>query len=70
MAKLPLKAAWIDGEIVMPGDDGRTSFQAPAERALRERRALARLFRLRPVYLDGFDLRMCLCSSANDCSSR
>ncbi len=57
VAKLPVKTAWIDGEIVMPGDDGSTSFQAlqNALSANAERSLVYFVFDL--MYLDGFDLR-------------
>jgi bifunctional non-homologous end joining protein LigD len=56
-AKLPVRSAWIDGEIVMPGENGATSFQAlqNALSANAERSLVYFAFDL--MYLDGFDLR-------------
>ena len=55
VGKVPVKSAWIDGEIVMPGENGATSFQAlqNALSANAERSLVYFVFDL--MYLDGFD---------------
>lgn len=57
LARLPVKSAWLDGEVVAFDAEGRTSFQALQKAlAAADSRELAYLaFDL--LYLDGFDLR-------------
>jgi bifunctional non-homologous end joining protein LigD len=56
-AKLPVKSAWIDGEIVMPLEGGGTSFQA-LQNALSENAEGALVyFAFDLPYCDGYDLR-------------
>jgi bifunctional non-homologous end joining protein LigD len=56
-AALPLDDAWLDGEVVVVGPDGRTSFQA-LQNALAEKRADGFTYVVFDLpFLDGRDLR-------------
>jgi bifunctional non-homologous end joining protein LigD len=57
VGKLPIENAWLDGEVVVIGEDGRSSFQALQESlsANNSERLSYVVFDL--LYLDGFDLR-------------
>ena len=57
LAALPVKSAWIDGEVAVLDAEGRTSFQA-LQNALTQpaARGLA-FFAFDVMYLDGYDLR-------------
>ena len=57
VAGLPVKSAWIDGEIVMLGENGSTSFQA-LQNAMSANQAHALVyFAFDLLFLDGHDLR-------------
>jgi bifunctional non-homologous end joining protein LigD len=57
VARLPVKSAWIDGEIVMLGENGGTSFQALQNAmSANDQHALV-YFAFDLVHLDGYDLR-------------
>src|SRR5471030_2302054 len=56
LGKLPLRTAWIDGEVVVLDAAGRTSFQT-LQNALTAKDAPLSLFAFDLVYLDGYDLR-------------
>ena len=56
LAKLPVRTAWIDGEVVVIDAAGRTSFQA-LQNALTTKDAPLSFFAFDLVYLDGYDLR-------------
>ena len=56
LAKLPVRAAWIDGEVVVLDAAGRTSFQA-LQNALTAKGAPLSFFAFDVIYLDGYDLR-------------
>jgi bifunctional non-homologous end joining protein LigD len=57
LVQVPVRSAVVDGEVVVPGPGGRTSFQA-LQRAIDER-ATARvvLMAFDVLYLDGWDVR-------------
>jgi bifunctional non-homologous end joining protein LigD len=56
LAKLPVKNAWVDGEVVVLDDEGRTSFQA-LQNALSGGEAKFAYFAFDLMYRDGIDLR-------------
>ena len=57
LARLPVREAWLDGEVVVTGADGRTSFQA-LQNALSAGDTGGMTFWLFDLmYLDGYDLR-------------
>ena len=56
LARLPVRAAWIDGEVVVLDAAGRTSFQA-LQNALSGTKAPLSFFAFDILYLDGYDLR-------------
>ena len=56
LGKLPVRAAWIDGEVVMLDAAGRTSFQA-LQNALAAKHAPLSFFAFDVVHLDGYDLQ-------------
>ena len=56
IAKLPVKNAWVDGEVVVLDDEGRTSFQA-LQNALSGADATFVFFAFDLMYRDGVDLR-------------
>jgi bifunctional non-homologous end joining protein LigD len=56
LAKLPVKNAWVDGEVVVLDDEGRTSFQA-LQNALSGGDAKFAFFAFDLMYRDGIDLR-------------
>jgi bifunctional non-homologous end joining protein LigD len=56
LAKLPVRTAWIDGEVVVVDAAGRTSFQA-LQNALTNKDAPLSFFAFDLVYRDGYDLR-------------
>jgi bifunctional non-homologous end joining protein LigD len=56
LAKLPVRSAWIDGEVVVLDAAGRTSFQA-LQNALTTKGAPLSFFAFDVVYLDGYDLQ-------------
>ncbi len=56
LAKLPVRTAWIDGEIVVMDAAGRSSFQA-LQNALSARVSAFLFFAFDLVYRDGYDLR-------------
>ncbi|MEO7761360.1 MAG: DNA ligase D [Casimicrobiaceae bacterium] len=56
VGKLPLKSAWLDGEIVVMDHEGRTSFNA-LQNALADREASLSYIVFDVMYLDGIDLR-------------
>jgi bifunctional non-homologous end joining protein LigD len=56
VGELPVKSAWLDGEIVMMDAEGRTSFNA-LQNALADRNAALAYIVFDVMYLDGYDLR-------------
>lgn len=56
LARLPVRGAWIDGEVVVMDASGRTSFQA-LQNALTTKNASLSFFAFDLVYFDGYDLR-------------
>src|SRR4029453_1975862 len=56
LVKLPLRTAWIDGEVVVMDAAGRTSFQA-LQNALTSKDAPLSFFAFDLVHVDGYDLR-------------
>jgi bifunctional non-homologous end joining protein LigD len=56
LASLPVRTAWIDGEVVVLDAAGRTSFQA-LQNALTGTKAPLSFFAFDVPYLDGYDLR-------------
>jgi len=56
LAKLPVRAAWIDGEVVVVDAAGRTSFQA-LQNALTNKGAPLSFFAFDVIHLNGYDLR-------------
>jgi bifunctional non-homologous end joining protein LigD len=57
IARLPVKSAWLDGEIVVVDENGRTSFQA-LQNVLSEGRAAKVVYYVFDLpYADGYDLR-------------
>jgi bifunctional non-homologous end joining protein LigD len=56
-AKLPVKNAWIDGEVVMPSPSGVTSFQELQNALGANREAELVYFAFDLMHLDGSDLR-------------
>jgi bifunctional non-homologous end joining protein LigD len=56
LAELPVREAWIDGEVVVLDKAGRTSFQA-LQNALTAEGAPLSFFAFDILYLDGYDLR-------------
>src|SRR4030095_3943276 len=56
LATLPVRTAWIDGEVVVMDAAGRTSFQA-LQNALTAKAAPLSFFAFDLVYVDGYDLR-------------
>jgi len=56
LAKLPVKNAWVDGEVVVLDDEGRSSFQA-LQNALSGGDAKFAYFAFDLMYRDGIDLR-------------
>jgi bifunctional non-homologous end joining protein LigD len=57
LSNLKLKSGWLDGEIVMPGKDGKTSFQA-LQNAFDSSRTAEMVYYLFDLpYYDGRDLR-------------
>lgn len=57
IARLPLKSAWIDGEIVVPDATGRTSFQALQNALSDEDGSKLQYFAFDLLYVDGYDIR-------------
>ena len=57
IARLPLKSAWIDGEIVVPDAEGRTSFQALQNALSNEADGKLQYFAFDLLYVDGYDIR-------------
>ena len=55
--KLPVKSAWIDGEVVIPIEGGGTSFQALQNALSAGAEDALVYFAFDLLYLDGFDLR-------------
>jgi bifunctional non-homologous end joining protein LigD len=56
LASLPVKSAWIDGEVCALDAQGRTSFQALQNALATDATALT-FFAFDVVYRDGYDLR-------------
>ena len=56
-AALPLRSAWIDGEVVMLGEGGTTSFQALQNTLADNAERSLVCFAFDLMYLDGYDLR-------------
>ncbi len=56
VAQLPVRTAWIDGEVVVVDAAGRTSFQE-LQNALTDKEARLSYFAFDVIYLDGYDLR-------------
>ena len=56
-AKLPVASAWIDGEVVMLGEGGTTSFQALQNTLADNAESALVCFAFDLMYLDGYDLR-------------
>jgi len=56
LASLPVKSAWLDGEVCAPDAQGRTSFQA-LQNALATDGTTLTFFAFDVVYCDGYDLR-------------
>ena len=57
LARLPVKTAWIDGEVVVVDEQGRTSFQALQNVLNAESGGSLNYFAFDLLYLDGYDLR-------------
>ena len=57
LAALPVRQAWLDGEVVMPGDDGLPDFGALQNAFDGSRTAGLVLYLFDLLYLDGADLR-------------
>src|SRR5690606_7224989 len=57
LARLPVRAAWVDGEVVAPQPDGRTSFQALQNYVSGGSPHPLAFFAFDLPYLDGYDLR-------------
>jgi bifunctional non-homologous end joining protein LigD len=55
--QLAVKEAWLDGEVVVLGDDGRTSFQALQNALDLKDRSRLVYYAFDLLYLDGVDLR-------------
>ncbi|MBA3506125.1 MAG: DNA ligase D, partial [Betaproteobacteria bacterium] len=55
-ARLPCTSAWIDGEVVVLADDGRTSFQALQNALSQGSLAKLHYYAFDLPYLDGYDL--------------
>jgi len=55
-ARLPCTSAWIDGEVVVLADDGRTSFQALQNALSHGSLAKLHFYAFDLPYLDGYDL--------------
>jgi bifunctional non-homologous end joining protein LigD len=56
-ARLPVKSAWLDGEVVVLESDGRTSFQALQNALTTDHGDKLRYFIFDVMHLDGYDLR-------------
>ena len=56
-ARLPVKTAWLDGEVVVMESDGRTSFQALQNALTADHGDKLHYFIFDLMYLDGYDLR-------------
>lgn len=56
LGRLPVKTAWLDGEVVVLDDNGRTSFQA-LQNAIDTRSGRLTYFAFDVLYLEGVDLR-------------
>ena len=56
LARIPLRSAWIDGEVVVLDATGRSSFQA-LQNALSGNAATVSFFAFDLVYREGYDLR-------------
>jgi bifunctional non-homologous end joining protein LigD len=56
-AKLQVKSAWIDGEVVMPVEGGGTSFQALQNALSGDGEAALLYYAFDLLYCDGYDLR-------------
>jgi bifunctional non-homologous end joining protein LigD len=56
-ARLPVKNAWLDGEVVVMESDGRTSFQALQNALSTDHGDKLTYFLFDLMYLDGYDLR-------------
>ena len=56
VSRLPVKTAWLDGEVVVMEKDGRTSFQA-LQNVLSNDSGTLHYFIFDLMYLDGYDLR-------------
>ena len=57
LARLPVESAWLDGEVVVLDEKGRTSFQALQNALSGEAPSTLSYFAFDLLYLDGFDLR-------------
>ena len=57
LAALPLRQAWLDGEVVMPGDDGLPDFGALQNAFDGSRTAGLRYYLFDLLFIDGEDLR-------------
>ena len=57
LAKLPVRDAWIDGEVVVLDSAGRTSFQALQNALTANKRVPLSFFAFDVLFLDGYDLR-------------
>jgi bifunctional non-homologous end joining protein LigD len=56
-ARLPVRTAWLDGEVVVMEQDGRSSFQALQNALSRDASDKLHYYVFDLPYLDGFDLR-------------
>jgi bifunctional non-homologous end joining protein LigD len=56
LAELPIESAWVDGEVVVLDEQGRSDFQK-LQRVMTGEPGDLRLFLFDLLYLDGFDLR-------------
>jgi bifunctional non-homologous end joining protein LigD len=56
-SRLPVRTAWIDGEVVVLGADGRTSFQSLQNALSGQHATRLHYFAFDLPYLDGYDLR-------------
>ncbi|HEX2830154.1 MAG TPA: DNA ligase D [Burkholderiales bacterium] len=57
VARLPVKTAWLDGEVAVMESDGRTSFQALQNALTTDHGEKLHYFVFDLMYLDGYDLR-------------
>lgn len=56
-ARLPVETAWLDGEVVVLDENGRTSFQALQNALSGEHTSKLHYFLFDLMYLNGYDLR-------------